>query len=1383
MRSSRNYFLSGILLLIFIMGIPVVLQAQQEDYSIEYLTIDAGLPQNEVTSIIQDRKGFLWFGTRGGLARYDGHKMRVFQYDPGSVNSLSNNSIETLFEDRYGNIWIGTKSGGLNFFDPVTELFRTYQSDPNDPTTISGNRIVSIEEDDDGRIWVGTWKHGLNWFDRGTEKFHRLMPRISILALKKTSDGTLWICADDQFYKKVPASPEPVRVGFIDAWRSDITSFVIDEEESCLWLGGWENGLIKYDLKQQRQVQEFVHDARDPNTISSKNVYSLFRDKDKQLWAGFWGGGINIIDSMGRVKRFPITPNTAGKSHPDYDIVLSIFQDRSGILWVGTDGGGVCKIQKKKDLFKTYTSHNSNLSSGHILSILEDSRGRVWLGTKVGGLNRLEDGKITHHQEIYETVNDQDANVVHTVYEDDKGVIWFGTGRGLHKILSITNNKINSVIQPLDLYDPEAVSDRKVMAILKDRKGKFWVGTQQNGLYCSANMDGRNPVFKNYQAAAGNKYSLSENRISVLFEDSKGRLWVGTYKGLHLYQENADRFIGIHHERGNVQSLSNDIINCIGEDAAGNIWVGTSGGLNLVRYEHGELKATYYTKKDGLPNDYINALLVDARQNLWISSNAGIFQFDPATHLIQVYTVQDGLQSNAFSEGAACLGKNGLMYFGGSNGFNVFDPQTQPHPSSSPLALVSLKIMNQEVHPRDTISDRVLLQRSFVYTHEITLTHLDKVISVEVSSIDFSAPEKNQYAFKLEGFDDDWVNTGNNKLITYTNLKPGDYTLHVKASDVGNVWNEETIQLAIHVLPPPWKTWWAYLGYAALIALVAFVAWKDIEKRIQLKNQLHAMLVIRTKTEAEQQKEKEISEMKLRFFTNVSHELRTPLTLISSPLEEMLAMNTVVAPIREKLMLMHRHTNRLLVLVNQLLDLRKSETGNLQLVVEQTDVVKFVYDIFESFSHMAARRKIAYSFQSDLDHLLIELDRNKIEIAVTNILSNAFKYSADTGKITCTLSIEKDPAENKIFCLIHVRDTGQGMPKEALEKIFDLYYQVSRVESVKVSGSGIGLSLVKEIVQLHGGAVSVASEEGKGSVFTIKLPVRQSPGLNIVSVSRDVVLENVAGTEELATITGEVESSGDLEKPVLLVIEDTDELRNYLAQLLGAEFFVLEARSGEDGLKLAFDRIPDLIVSDVMMESMDGFEVCRRIKTNERTSHIPVILLTAKILPENELLGLKNGADDYIKKPFNPTILTARMHRLLDARKQLKEYYSRKVTLQPTNIEITPYDEKFLKKAMSFIEANLLTPGLNNESLEAELGMSHSTLYRKLKALTGLSIHEFIRSIRLKRAAQLLESGEVSVSEAAYQTGFSEMKYFRAYFKGQFGCLPSEYVRTRNPQS
>lgn len=1352
-----------------------IVSAQEFDYSIEYLTIDQGLPQNEVTSIIQDKKGFLWFGTRGGLARYDGYNVKVFQYEPGNKNSLSNNSIETLYESSDGKIWVGTKSGGLNCFDPFHQTFQVYQFDPGNANSLSSDRVVSITEDLDGKIWVGTWANGLNRFDQETGKFHRMLEGLHILNLKCDSKGTLWITANNNLYKLERGSQDPVNVGLGLPGYVSLTSIVIDEHNAQLFLSGWEAGLIIYDLKNKKIVKQYVRSAKPSDPIQSNNLYSLFQDNNQNLWMGFWGDGLKVYDTAGTFKKVFVAPHLQGKYNTDYDIVLTIFQDRSDNIWIGTDGGGVCKLNGKNNFFKSYTFKNSGLSSGHVLSMLEDSKGRLWIGTKGGGLNELHEQKIIHHKEIYDAIGDIKVNDIHTLYEDFNGVIWFGSNYGLHKVTRVVNNTLQFETITRDPSRPNSLSDEKVMAILRDRKSRFWVGTQQQGLNRLIDYDENGaPLFKVYKFDPKNPFSLSENRVSCLLEDKAGRIWVGTYKGLHLYKEDIDGFVKICHEPGRKESLSNDIITCITEDKDGNIWAGTAGGLNKISIENDVLGATHFLKKDGLPNDYINSILPDGNGNLWVGSNGGIFKFNTRNGHIHFFNVSDGLQSNAFSENAACKSNSGLMYFGGINGFNVFDPGATLITSPSPLSFISLKIMNREVSPGEYVHDKQILERSFPYTHAITLSHHDKVISIEVSSLDFTLAEKNQYAFKLEGFDEEWYNAQNRRTVTYTNLKAGTYTLFVKSSDVGNVWLGEPLALTITVLPPPWKTWWAYLIYGSIVLAIVFAIRMVVRKQMKLKAELQNAQVIFAKAQLEKLKEKEMSEMKFRFFTNVSHELKTPLTLIISPLEELLTLKEIPRIFREKLLLMHRHSGRLLTLIHQLLDLRKSESGNMRLLVEQRDIVTFVYEVFESFSHLAERRKIEYSFQSDVDHLLLDFDQNKIEMAVTNIISNAFKYTPDGGKICCQVTIEKDKQLNKTFCDISIKDTGRGMPKDALDKIFDLYYQVAVVDSVKISGTGIGLSLVKEIIQLHGGLVTVDSVEGKGSKFTIKMPLKQvsSNGniLNSLIIPEETPVEKIMHHQEMQ----------EAEKPILLIIEDTDELRNYIADLLHDEFQVLQASTGEDGLKCALAKLPDIIISDVMMANMNGFELCQKVKHNEKTSHIPVILLTAKIMPENELSGLDAGADDYIKKPFNPIILIARVRRLLESHKQLKEYYSRKVTLQPTNIEITPYDEKFLQKAMTYIEANLLNPDLCADSLGFELGMSHSTLYRKLKALTGHSINEFVRSIRLKRAAQLLESGEFSISEVASQTGFSEVKYFRTYFKEQFGCLPSEYPKSKS---
>lgn len=1344
---------------------------QPPDFSIEHLTIDNGLPQNEVTAIIQDQKGFIWFGTRGGLARYDGASMKVFQCEPGTVNSLSNNSIETLFEASDGKIWIGTKAGGLNSFDPLSEKVEQFQFKVQDQYSLSGDGVVAVAETQDAKIWVGTDGNGLNCFDPRTGKFNRFLKGRHVLALRCTKDGTLWASADHLLYRIAKGTQDPVPVNLDLPEQVMITSMIADNDRNELYISGWKNGVIIYNFSQ-RKITEHIRLPSSNQLQHGNDVYSILKPvKSNSLWMGTWGDGLKHRDSDGHIQKVFIAPDVRARYNTDFDIVLTIFEDRSGNIWVGTDGGGVCKLTTQRRFFQSYTFKNSNLSSGHVLSTLQDRSGRVWIGTKGGGLNELRGNEIIHHGEIFDEIKDLKVNDIHTLYEDVNGDVWFGSNYGLHRITGIVRDKISFETITNDPLQQASLSDEKVTAIQRDRQGRLWVGTQRQGLNRLTGRDAYAKFsFKHYKNDSSSSFCLASNRISALYEDSKGRLWVGSYKGLHLYRPDIDGFVRVSQ---GTDGLSNNIVTCIQEDRQGNIWVGTAGGLNRITVINDAPNVKYFTRRNGLPNDYITSIIADDQNHLWIGSNGGLFKFDIDSHHVQLFNLSDGLQSNAFSENGACSGKDNLLYFGGSNGLTVFNPHEKFAEVSSPLSFVSLKVMNQDVYPGELVHGREILEKSILYTDEIILSHLDKVFTVEVSSMDFSMPEKNYYAFKLEGFDKEWSNFKNTRTVTYTNLAPGSYSLQVKAGDMGNLWVGKPITLHVTVLPPPWRTWWAYVVYTAVISGFALVVLYYVKKQMHLKEDLQKAQLMSAKAGLEKMKEQEVSEMKFRFFTNVSHELKTPLTLIISPLEELLILKDLPKSIREKLLLMHRHSGRLLTLINQLLDLRKAESGNMRLQSEQRDIVRLTFEVFEGFQDLANRQNVKYSFQSDIDHLMVDFDESKIEMVITNILSNAFKHTPAGGKVSCSMVIEKDQAINKSFCCIHVEDTGRGMPTHVLDKIFDLYYQVAVVDSVKISGTGIGLSLVREIVQLHGGAVAVESVEGKGSKFSIRLPLKNITAdfLHSTRLGSPTAVEFVPGAETM-----------EEDKPLVLIIEDTDELRSYLVDLLHDEFNVIQAINGEEGWRIAMDRVPDIIVSDVMMDRMDGFELCLKVKNNVMTSHIPVVLLTAKNMPESELSGLDAGADDYIKKPFNPIILVARIRRLLESCKKLKEYYSKKITLQPTNIEITPFDEKFLQKAMTYVEANLLNPELTTESLCQELGMSHSRLYRKLKVLTGQTIQEFIRSIRLKRAAQFLETGEYSVSEAAFQTGFSELKYFRNYFRDQFGCLPSEYHKGNSEQ-
>jgi ligand-binding sensor domain-containing protein len=615
----RVYFI----VVLFLSPIAVV-NSQDSKYSIEYLTIDQGLPQNQVTSIIQDKKGFMWFGTRGGLARYDGYSMKVFQGEPGNMNTLSN--IETLFESVDGKIWIGTKSGGLNCFDPVHETFTQYQFRADDPESISSDAVTAIAETQDGIIWVGTNGNGLNRLDRATGKFHRLLEGRIIVNLACSGDGTLWIPSKADLFKIDKGSDIPVNVGLGLSPDVTLTSAIPDEENGLLFVTGWETGLIIYDVRAKKIIR---HEYDLTNSTESKrlnDIYSLFWDKhEKKLWMGYWGEGLKSFHFNQNIQRVFIAPRSGGKYNTDYDIVLKIFGDRSGNIWIGTDGGGVCKLSKRKSFFKSYTFENSGLSSGHVSSMVEDKKGRIWVGTKGGGLNELQGEKVIHHTEVFENIRNSKVNDVHTIYEDFNGDIWFGSNFGLHRIKDVVGNKISFETFTHNA-SKNSLSDEKVTAICRDHRGRLWVGTQRYGLNRLIGHDESGlPLFKTYSSDLKNPFSLASDRISVLFEDSKERLWIGTHKGLHLYKEDIDGFIKLYHQAGSNEGLSNDIITCIAEDQEGNIWIGTPAGLNKITFQNEVLKAQYFTRKDGLPNDYINSILMDDTGEFWIGSNGWSF--------------------------------------------------------------------------------------------------------------------------------------------------------------------------------------------------------------------------------------------------------------------------------------------------------------------------------------------------------------------------------------------------------------------------------------------------------------------------------------------------------------------------------------------------------------------------------------------------------------------------------------------------------------------------------------------------------------------------------------------------------------------------------------
>ncbi|HEX7367170.1 MAG TPA: two-component regulator propeller domain-containing protein, partial [Pelobium sp.] len=1126
------------------------------------------------------------------------------------------------------------------------------------------------------------------------------------------------------------------------------------------YMGTWTLGLLVYNIKQGTFAQ-FSTIGTQTAATGKNNIYRVYLDRSNKLWVGTWGFGLKAFDkNTGKFENINIKPlNVFNK---DYDIILSIEQDLTGILWIGTDGGGIVKIDPFKKEFKTIKHDNNGepaLANTHIKAVFEDSKGGLWLGNRGNGIVYSSDKQ--HF--INKTTADK-VSVINCFFENNLTDLWAGTDRGILIYKNYLQQKNQVPVHILNWETPKLIPGLKITSIVKQADQTIWAGTQEHGLTKILAINNGTAKVKRYEEQIGVPGALQNSRISCMLVDSKNRLWIGTYNGLHLYNKAKDNFYRFHSKQTGANTLSNNTILSLTEDQSGNIWIGTQQGLNKLSYVN-EANYTFTTffEQTGLPNDYIHAILVDENNNIWMSTNRGISKYNTHAKSFVNFDERDGVSSNTFSENSSFKAADGELFFGGISGLTYFYPKNIRLNRYQPkIFITNLKINNTNVTVDEKIDHKKLLTKALFLTKKIALTYKDNIVSLSFSALDFHASDKNQYRYKLEGFESGWVNAGKRRTVTYTNLPAGNYVFKVQASNSDQIWSDDEARLKISVLPPPWKTWWAYTIYLLVILGILGLSRKMTLARIRLKNELEI-------ADLNVKKEHEITEIKTKFFSNISHEFRTPLTLMIGPLESLSKYQNLDTTVKDTLAKVRNQSNRLLSLVNQLLDFNKAENKVLALNGFIQDVFPLFYWVYESFSDEAKRKNINYQFKSSKQPINLLADKDKLESICYNLLSNAFKFTPNGGEICFSVTVNKETQT----CEISISDTGKGISDTDKTKVFDRFYQVSQAEPGQYAGTGIGLAFVKDLVVLHGGSISIENNQPKGSIFKVLLPL--SPILEPF-VNSQPQTENPVFSKETENQSASPEESDDL--PIILVVEDNEELNHYICQTMAPIGKVLSVNNGKQGVDKALQVIPDLIISDVMMPEMDGYQLCKTLKTNNHTSHIPIILLTAKADDVSHIEGIELGADNYLAKPFNPAVLISHVKNLIKSRKKLKELFANKLNLAPSDVEVSSFDEEFIKKSIEFIEVNMQREKPSIDELAYQLNMSRSTFYRKLKALTGMSGSEFISLIRLKRSAQLLETGEYSVSMAAYEVGYNDLKNFRKSFSNQFGMNPSEYLKT-----
>ncbi len=1392
------------LVIVWLLLAARVASAQSSLVKFEQLPPELDLAQGSVNCILQDHRGILWLGTWSGLVRYDGYKIRVFQQESGKADGLQSDQITSLLEDHTGQLWVGTLNAGLQRFDRATERFVNFRSNPNNPNSLSGNDVWGLFEDSKGYIWVGTKKE-LNRFDPATNSFLRITeppnlrkrpPTDYIYSICETPDGSIWSATaqglhriqfrnkqdyDLRYYSLDPAGKDVSLDNFIYRVRP------VRNEANTLWLGT-KAGLkkVRFDPADPDFLQitaTFRHSPGNPTSLSHNIVADFWEESNGDLWVATYHGLNRLNKNTGRFEQFFAQADDPFSLSTNF--IRCLFQDRTGILWIGTEKGAN-KLNLNRKLFEgirfnqTGTASNSNVTG----ICPAAAPGNLWVATN-DGLNRLDYSANPHRtsQYVLMPLHLRDfANFITAVWRDREGWLWFTTqGAGVLRIREQNLPPTGGTLTALEQFSqsgPALIHDNYVMSMLESGSEGMWFGLWDGGL----EMFDRQTNSMRHFHTVGTVNLLAFPNVALLETNEAGTqtLYIGT-RGNGLLQCVYDPVAHVlrlehhyHFMAGQAGSLSNNKVNAMFRDSRGRIWVCTSHGLHLLDARQQTFRS--FTQADGLPNDITQSIVEDRPDHFWVSTQHGIASLhlpDGGRAEFRSYNVLDGLQDNYFTNNSAIRLPSGLLAFGGASGVTMFSPNDIHADTIAPLTQLSdFLLFNQSVPVGMTENGRSILPKSIAETADITLDYRDNVLSFEFVSLHFAEPKKNLFAYQLEGFDQNWVYTDAEKRFAhYTNLPYREFTFRVKSANGDGVWGEP-VSVKVRVRPPFWLTWWAYSAYVLLFAGLLYAAWRVAHLRAEYNANLALERMERDQLE-------QVNRLKLQFFTNISHELRTPLTLILTPLEQLIKDFGGDKKLHQLYTMMHHNAARLHTMINQLLDLRKGEEGMMKLRVTEDDFVPFIHEITLSFKSWADQRHIQLDFKPTVTQLLLWFDKEQMEKVVHNLLANAIKYTPSGGSIQVGVN-----ADERMGTLT-IADTGPGIPEADTQRVFERFYQLQQTRDATVEeGAGIGLALVKMLVEQHRGTVNVQSQAGQGSVFTVHLLLgkahfKPEELLTQQAAIMPSVYYNLPQNDDNQSFKPETASETSTkkqrEKHRLLIVEDHADIAHYLCDNLAQEFTVETAANGLEGLDLALANPPDLVVSDIAMPEMDGIELCRRLKTNLLTSHIPVILLTARTSLIFKIEGLDTGADDYITKPFNLQLLTLRIRNLIALRQKLREKFSRNIGLHPSEVAVNSRDEEFLRNILISVEQHLDESEFSVDQLAHDLHISRMQLYRKIKALTGDTPNALVRTVRLKKAAQLLHTRQYNVSEVAYKVGFTDLKYFRERFREQFGVNPGEY--------
>ncbi len=1318
-----------------------------EYFNFRHYEVENGLPSNTVRSLTQDSRGFMWFGTENGLSRFDGYSFKNFRPVPGDTTSLGNSYIYALFEDSQHTLWVGTDDG-VYIYNSEREQF-SFFSDSTEKGVVIKSHINSIQEDCDHNLWFSSLTQGVFFYHR--EK--------------------------NMLYNYVHDLNDPNSLG------SDIILSLYIDRQGVVWASPQRNTGVLY--RYVYALDKFVplHLKADNINFDDFGVYAMVEDTDENFWIGTWSHGLCKMDrNTGQVESF-LTPGT----HNGISHIHEITEYEAGILLIGSDDGLVIfnTHTHESELMTASEFKSSTLSDKFIYPIFKDCEGGLWVGTYYGGVNYaplLKGNIIGYSHSGYK--NSVGGNIISCFEEDVDGNIWIGSDDGG---LSCFNPHDKSFVNYMPDRSRNSLSYYNIHALYFN-DDKLWIGTYSGGLNV---LDLKTNRFKHYYSIAGDTSSLYSNSVYAICQDNDSDIWIGTMEGICLYDRKNDCFIRMksiqttiiditvgqdhnlwfatwgmgvfrydkkkqawYHYRHNPKdssSIPDNQVNSLCFDADNNLWVGTDGGLALYD-EESDSFSTIPLNIENCKVSYIR----DLDGELWIATSNGLLNYVLSDSSIRRFNKNDGLQNDYFNMKAGLLSSSGELYLGTTNGFNVIRPnEIVENNYIPPVYITNIQVLNKSLK----VENQGRMKRPAIYAKTIELSYKENIISIEYVALSYKAPSRNQFKFKLEGFDKDWNELGNQRKATYTNLPAGKYYFHVVGSNNDEIWNEQGATLEVIIHPPFWQTTIAYLFYILLFAgIFAFVLHKTRQQTEEKHKERMQQLQV--------EKDKELHEAKINFFTLVAHEIRTPVSLIIGPLEEIMDnIRSFPDVVQNSLRIINRNGRRLLLLVNQLLDFRKTEEKAFSINFSSWNLYYLLNSLYIRFKPLAEQRNISLILNMENSEISAMIDAEALTKIVSNLLTNATKYANAKIVLSCE---EKD---NNI--IIKVADDGIGIHPDEQKKIFLPFYQV--VQGQK-PGTGIGLSLVKLLVDAHHGIVEVDSVPDKQTVFVVTLPKFQNINDKIpkhgVSLSNEIISnEQMIEFERV---------NQEEEKPSLLIVEDSSDMRRFLSDSLRSCYKVIEAKNGKDALAKLNKYPVDIIISDIMMPVMTGIDFTQEVKKNIEYSHIPLILLTAKTDRATKLESMQIGADAYVEKPFSLKLLQAQIDNLLKSRLDLRKKFSEMPFTPLNSVAGNNADKQFLDKMNKLIEKNISNSDFSVDLLAKQLGISRSGLFVKMKSLAGMTPNELIQLIRLKKAVVLLSAGELRINEICYQVGFNSPSYFSKCFRKQFGKLPKEFIPPPN---